>query len=81
MGYTPVSDGSRLQGILHTNANGLILSLGYVYDVLGRITQMTETRTNSVSVWAYEYDLAGQLTAATQVDGNGAVLHRYIYAY
>jgi RHS repeat-associated protein len=76
-----LADGSRLQTILHTNANGLILSLGYVYDVLGRITQMTETRTNSVSAWAYEYDLAGQLTAATQVDGNGAVLHRYVYAY
>ena len=81
LGYTAVSDGSRLQTILHTNANGLILSLGYVYDVLGRITQMTETRTNSVSAWAYEYDLTGQLTAATQRDGNGAVLHHYVYAY
>jgi YD repeat-containing protein len=76
LAYTAVSDGSRLQTVVHTNGNGLILSFGYVYDVLGRIIQMTETRTSATNVWAYQYDLVGQLTAATQREGNGTVLHR-----
>ena len=81
LAYTAVSDGNRLQSVMHTNANGLILSFGYVYDVLGHIMQITETRTIATNVWSYQYDLAGQLVAATQRDAVGIVLHRYVYAY
>ncbi len=46
-----------------------LLSLSYVRDELGRITQKTETRAGSTTVTTYGYDAANRLTTVTE-DGD-----------
>ncbi len=81
-GYTSITNGSQLQFVWHTNQAGTTLArYDYTRDVLGRITQMTNTVGGATTNWAYQYDAAGQLLSATATTTNGTVARRYRYNY
>lgn len=79
--YTPVSDGSRLQSMVTTNASGQTIERDdYCYDVRNLITRRTNFVSGITTTWLYDYDLAQELIAATQIT-NRVLAHRYAYTY
>jgi RHS repeat-associated protein len=80
-GYTPVSDGSRLQDMLTTNGAAQVIErYDYAYDIRDLLLWQTNLVGGTTTVWNYSYDSARQLTGAIQWT-NGAAAHRYSYGY
>ncbi|MDR3409980.1 MAG: RHS repeat-associated core domain-containing protein [Formivibrio sp.] len=78
-GYTPVSDGSRLQMILTTNSLGVLARNDYVYDINNLILIQTNTLGTNTTVWYYSYNLEQELTTAMSYSSSG--VHKYSFTY
>jgi len=77
-----VTDGRAFDGFMQLGSYGSayegsnLLSLGYGYDQLGRITSRVERVLNTTNIYGYAYDAAGRLV---EVRTNGSV--RAVYGY
>lgn len=59
-----------------TYSGSNIYSLSFVRDLMGRITEKTESSNGVTNIFEYTYDLSGRLT---QVKKNGSVVSTYAY--
>ncbi len=60
----------------YTESSNALLSISYVRDDAGRITQKTESDGSTTTTWNYHYDTAGRLD---DVDLNGFAYANYVY--
>ena len=70
------NDYGELESDTYTESSNALLSIAYVRDDAGRITQKTESDGSTTTTWNYHYDTAGRLD---DVDLNGSAYANYVY--